>query len=214
MAQPVTIADLLDFALGRLSPDRSEAVAAHLTADAEARRRVDLFRDLARVVKAAPMEAAPIGAVAAAKAIMAPAATRPSLAARLGDLLRDIDAAVASLLFDSRAQPALAGVRGAGVAFQLAYRTDLADIDLHLDPEAGLNDDGAAIRWRMMGQVSSPDGAGGFSVVLTPAGEDTIVTDATADDRGRFELDVAPGCFDLYVTSDAGVIVLRAVDIP
>lgn len=98
---------------------------------------------LRRAVEAVRFDAAdpvPESTLAAARALGASLAARVGLVDRLRDAFalasQAVEAIVASVRFDSRLEPALAGLRG-GTGFALALAADGVEIDLECEPTEG-----------------------------------------------------------------------------
>ena len=112
---------------------------------------------------------------------------------------------VATLTFDSRIQPALAGARDTGAgSFQLLFEAEGADIDLLC--ERGQRG------WHITGQALSADPPElGWKVLATsPAGR--IETDT--DPMGEFRLhDLAPGVYELALRDVNHEIVLPNIEL-
>jgi hypothetical protein len=116
---------------------------------------------------------------------------------------------VAQLTFDSRLQPALAGLRGGPAEpGQLLYTTDRLDIELHLLP-AGPG------RVRILGQALSrdPDLNVADCAVQLLAGEREIGLTST-NELGEFTFEAIPGGdYTLVLVSEEGEIDLKHVDL-
>jgi len=107
---------------------------------------------------------------------------------------------LARLVFDSREQLAMAGYRGSGASYQLAFDCEPARVDLQILPQ----DRAVGERWRVRGQVTVRDGAEIGAVTLVAAHTDTVVATAVPDQAGRFKLDAHAGVFDLRIDLDDG----------
>ena len=107
---------------------------------------------------------------------------------------------LADLVFDSRAQPAMAGYRGIAASYQLAFESEPARVDLQILPQ----DRAVADRWRVRGQVTVRDGAELGAVTLVAEHTDTAVATAVPDQAGRFKLDSPAGVFELRIDLDEG----------
>ena len=195
-----TLADLVD---GRL-PESEAAELRRRLADADARTRADLawLQALASFRRAMPLEAPPEPVREALRAHFrrwAEGRRRPGPFQRL----------VAQLTFDSRLQPALAGVRaGATGPDQLLYTTDWMDIELHILP-AGPG------QVRILGQALPHDQDLDMvdCTVQLLAGEQELGLTG-ANELGEFTFEVAPGsdCTLILVTEE-GEIALEHVDL-
>ena len=118
---------------------------------------------------------------------------RASLASAPQSLLHRAEGALASLVFDSFAQPALAGARGGGAARQMVLRTEGFDIHLKIW--------GTSSTRRMAGQVlprSENSFVHGARLHLLLDGERFGST--AADKFGEFEFETVPvGCLSLQL---------------
>ena len=106
----------------------------------------------------------------------------------------------ATLVFDSRAQLAMAGYRGSAASYQLAFESEPARVDLQILPQDGNVGD----RWRVRGQVSVRDDAEVDAVTLVAEHSDTALATAVPDQAGRFKIDSDAGVFDLRIDLDDG----------
>lgn len=116
---------------------------------------------------------------------------------------------VATLAFDSRVQPAMAGARDAAPsAFQLLFTAQGTDVDLLCEREQE--------GWQITGQalapgVARPDAGALWRVAaMSPAGR----AEAEADSLGMFRLrHLAPGVYDLILRSANREILLPNVEL-
>jgi hypothetical protein len=104
----------------------------------------------------------------------------------------------AALAWDSRQQPALAGVRSAAAAgYRLLYTAPAAEIELLVEPSQGQR--------RIDGEVALEDGASAPALVQLLAADGAPQQETATDAFGRFHLGaVAPGAYTLLVTPAAG----------
>lgn len=195
-----TLADLVD---GRLSESEATEVRRRL-ADAAPRTQAHLawLQALAAFRRAMPLEAPPEQVREALRADFrrwAEGRRRPGLFQRLA----------AQLTFDSRLQPALAGVRGRPTEpGQLLYTTDRMDIELHLLPEG-------PGQVRILGQALAhdPDLSVANCAVQLLAGEQELGLTST-NELGEFTFEtVAGGDCTLVLASEEGEIELEHVDL-
>ncbi|HLU35690.1 MAG TPA: hypothetical protein VKZ61_07950 [Thermomicrobiales bacterium] len=123
-----------------------------------------------------------------------------------------VSAIVADLIFDSAATPEVAGLRGAsGRTRQLAFVSDLADLDVELTPQ---DDD-----WLVTGQLGMDEVPEGLRIRFIPSGEDPL--DATVPGaretgitgEGYFSLTLPSGGWTAAVTMDDATIVFQDIDI-
>ncbi len=204
MSRPrVSYKQLIAFAAGELADEEARQVEAHLAGHPEAVETVARYRMAHWTLQADDGVDPPPEAVARAKAVFEPGrepAGEPSLGERIGEL-------VARLIYDSRAEPALAGVRGAVTGFQLAY--ELPESEAQLDLQADVDEDGADTRrWRLVGQISSQQPLPPPQVALCRAGSLTPVRTVDADERGVFVVRIEPGTYDLRLHLPGGVNVV------
>ena len=113
---------------------------------------------------------------------------------------------VAALVFDSRAQPVLAGVRDAGgSAFKLLFESEDTSVDLLCEPERG--------DWRITGQVLSPTPPRGGWSVSASSGAHRV--ESEADALGEFRLPaLPPGRYELTVRGAERELLLPDVELP
>jgi hypothetical protein len=202
---------LIDYAASDLGEPEAAAVEAWVARDPSAARVVKLFR-LAqaslRVDEVPPAEAA-----ARARAIFERCrSARPARSDGPG-FAEALAGLVARLIFDSRAQPALAGLRGHGSGVQLTYELDRgpanerSELDLQAEPAP------ASRAWRVVGQVAGGARCDAMRVDLCPAGSPTPVRTVLGDRRGAFALSVEPGTYDLHLHLPEGVAIVPDIRI-
>lgn len=122
-------------------------------------------------------------------------------AARSSWLAR-MSAAVAELVFDSRAQVTLAGFRGGSASAQLSFETADATIDLRLSRHE------SGPLWRIQGQLAPCLTDRPATVQLLESYTLHEHARTTSADGGRFELDAAPGAYDLVIErSDQSIVI-------
>jgi hypothetical protein len=171
---------LLDFAEERLEEPRAARVRAHLDAGcSQCAKELSFWRRSLAGLEAGGWPEVPDAVVQRAFDLFEELMPPPTTWARI----------VASLVFDSRLQPSLAGARGsAGGSFQLLFRTAGADVDLLCEPEQdGWQISGQAltaappqIRWRVR------------------ASSDSQEAETEANPLGEFRLrGLAPGVYQL-----------------
>jgi anti-sigma factor RsiW len=198
----VTYDELIAFAAGELAAEQAGRVEAYASRHPDAAATIARYRMARSTVRADDGVDPPPQAVAEAKAIYRPP-REPSRAPSLGDSIAQL---VARLIYDSRAEPALAGIRGGATGFQLEY--ELPETEARLELQADVDEDGAdARRWRLVGQVTSHEPAAP-RVALCRAGSPTPMVEADADERGVFVMKVDPGVYDLHVHLSDGVAVV------
>jgi hypothetical protein len=199
---------LLAFAAGELTGDEKRRVAAHVAAHPAAARTVELYR-LAQVTTVADDTVAPPAEVVARVRRIyesRPVESKPSW-------LEKIDAVIASLIYDSRVQPAAVRYADASARFQLSFETEAADLDLQAERLEGSALPEAGARWRLVGQVSAEETLGVVEVALLTAGGLEPVALTRSDDRSVFTFDVAAGTYDLRLRLPDAVIVLEQIEL-
>ena len=190
---------LIAYAAGELRGADAQQVEAHLKRDPEAARTVHRYRLARQTVLGDDGVNPPTEVLERARLIFDPtlhAADRQSLADCVGDL-------IARLIFDSRAQPAMAGLRGPATSFQMTWQL-APDSGMELDLQAELTDTPGGEQWQLVGQVTSRDPIGPMTVDLCHAGSTASVHSVEADERGSFVLRVEPGPYDLHLHMPGG----------
>jgi hypothetical protein len=161
----------LDFVGGRLNSDDQEAAIAHLAGCGSCETAVAYWRRVEEAAASKHTTEPPAGVMRRAIAVFDPAALPVSTWKRL----------LASWVFDSRLQTALAGVRDAGTAFQLLAQVEDVEIDLLCEPDGD--------NWRITGQL----------VVEEPTLRSTArisgskAAEVALNDEGEFRFQGIPG---------------------
>ena len=134
----VSYEQLIAYAAGELDCEAAERVKRHLASSHEGSAIVRRFQMVAETLRRDDSQAPPADVLARVKALFADRrmATSPGLLATAVRM-------IAELVYDSRPQVALAGVRGAATAYQLAFESERADVDLEVEPDA---DAGSGLR--------------------------------------------------------------------
>jgi hypothetical protein len=187
---------VLQYAEDRADSGTGAAVAAHLGAGcASCGEAVEFVREVRATILADAAFAIPDAVRNDVAELYRRRFPRTSLLQRL----------VATLTFDSRLQPALAGARSAAAgSFQLVYEAPPLSIDLACERGAD--------HWRVMGQALPADAAAGSWEVRAEGADET--TEAKADDLGIFQLrDLPSGQYTLTLIRDAQEIVLPDVSL-
>ncbi len=200
MSHPrITHQQLIAYAAGELGGADAEQVQAHLERDADAAQTVRRYRLARETVLGDDGVDPPTEALERARSIFDPtvhAGDRQGLAESVGGL-------IAQLIFDSRAQPASAGLRGQATSFQMTWRL-APESGMELDLQAELIEAPAGERWQLVGQVTSRDPIGPLTVSLCHAGSIAAADSVDADDRGSFVLRAEPGPYDLHLHLPGG----------
>ncbi len=205
----VNYEQLIAYAAGELSPEQAGQVQAYLAANPKAAEPIALYKQAQAALQADQSAAPPAELVAKAKAIFASSPSEP--AATWLDHLQQL---IADLVFDSRAEPALAGYRGPATTFQLSFECEAANIDLEAEP---ITSAGATtpdqMRWRIMGQVDWQEAPSPVQIAVVEPGSKNPLAEAIADEHGMFEVEVPAGRFDVLFQADDKVVVLRDIEI-
>jgi hypothetical protein len=205
----ITYRQLIAYAAGELPAEEAAQVQAYLAANPSAAEPVALYRQARAALQNDQGADPPVDVVAKAKRIFAAARSDPAP----GWLAR-LEQFIGELVFDSRAEPALAGYRGAATTFQLSFECEVASVDLEAEPLVDGNTVGAdESQWRIMGQVDlrQPDAL--VELALVEQGAGAKVADAVADEHGMFTLEVKAGRYDLLLRVGDKVVVLRNIEI-
>jgi predicted anti-sigma-YlaC factor YlaD len=168
--------EALDLIEARATEDRVRFWDAHLQGCSSCRKRLNNWKEMGSLLKRENIESPPESAVRMAEAIFEfPQASEPTGWRNL----------IASVVFDSFAQPALAGARGAAANHQLLLTAEEFDIHIRLS--------GVGSERRLAGQILSR-GEGtlvpGIHVHLLDQG--TQVGTTTVDSLGEFEFHEVP----------------------
>lgn len=195
---------LVAFAAGELDAEAAALVTKRLAQTPDGAARLSLARKFVDSARNDRTAAAPVELMQSARSIFrAPPAP---LSRALGDL-RDL---VATLLFDSRIEPALVGFRGADDGFQVAYAAEDAEVELDFNPVTeDLRD-----AWQMMGQVTVRTGGGRARVAVVPRGGSAAILELESDEHGVFSGKLAPGGYDVTITLADGVVRIPTLDVP
>jgi anti-sigma factor RsiW len=202
-SRSVTYQDLLAYAAGELSGEEAARVHKHLRTAPAGAETVRLYQT-ARHSLATDDSVAPPEAVATrAKSLF-----DRSRVAAAESLLDRAGAIVASLLFDSRLQPAAVRATTSSNRIQLAYEASAVDIDLVAEPAAEAGNGAAATTWRLMGQAATEDGCDGTTVALIPAGATQPLMKTQTDEHGAFVFsDVPSGRYQLHLQLEMTILV-------
>lgn len=197
--------ELIDFAAGERG-SLTTTLKAHLKTHRAAATTVALYR-LARATLLADDGVAPsAAAVASARALFPPQRARAA-AEGIADHVAMI---LGRLIFDSRAEPALAGLRGPASGFQLTFELPDAQLDLQAEPVGG---HGGSARWRLVGQLACTGTVPEMKVELHHGGSNEPVQTVDAQERGIFTFDTGPGLYELHLRLPEATIVIPEIDI-
>lgn len=204
-AQP-NFEQLVAYVTGRIDAQEATRIEQHLARHPADARTVECLRAVVAAGRAGPLATVPDATLAAAKALYAERRVPQAGPSVWAAVLESARRLIAELVFDSRPQAALAGIRGGGGAFQLSYRCELAEVDMEIEKAA------TGATWRLMGQISSTGNSQPRCVMLTERGSNVPLTSVDPDEHGVFSLQAAQGEFDLLVILDSSVLVIAGID--
>ncbi|MFO0838765.1 MAG: hypothetical protein U1D55_09570 [Phycisphaerae bacterium] len=203
MSDQVAPDKLIAYAAGELPANETSQVEAAVQCSPELARQVEATRRLISLMRCDDSVSPPAATIARAKAVFQPKPTAmPEWFSTLGRV-------VASLIFDSRMQPALAGFRGDQDGFSLSFQADRAEIDLQVEPATGSEPPGT---WNVTGQVSDLS-AHAVELAWAWSDEGTLVRAVQSDSHGAFAFQTLPGTYDLLVKLEDRVLVASRVEI-
>lgn len=193
---------LLAYLLGEMPAAQRSEFEQDLARSAELRRALAGARAILETMQTDDSEAPGPDAVSAAlRSVLGPA---PEPAESWWNQLQQ---ALATLVFDSRAPGALAGLRGTTTAYQLSFEIDGVEIDVEVrSPEAN-----EPARGVILGNVAT-DTAPGPIALLTEDGRSQVAR-ADADQRGNFRIEARPGHYRLAVRIGTQAILLGGIEI-
>lgn len=212
----ITTEQLLSYAAGETAGVDPALIESYLRANPEAAATVARYRQVQRSVAEDDSVVPPDDVVCRAKAIFLEQRQARSTGARLSWLDR-LDTLIASLLFDSRLQPAM-GVRSSALLsdrVQLAFHTgDDPGIDIDLQAERLDEDEEGPGRWQVIGQVMAEADLANTPIAFVAPGTTEVVAEARADGSGMFELELPHGTFDLCLGLPARTVIVPNVELP
>ncbi|UCD75506.1 MAG: hypothetical protein JSV91_01035 [Phycisphaerales bacterium] len=195
---------LVSFVLGELDQDEAAAIAVHLASSAPAAEYVAKLREVLETMRSDDSEAPTAAAVRAGMAAFTQQAHSMPLA-----WLEQAQRYVLRLVYDTRAQPALAGFRGGDAGYQFAYGGEHGRVDLRVTPA----EQGQLGRWSVRGQVTTPEGVNIGSVALVTGGTSSTVGISVPDQHGQFRFDAEAGKYDVAVELDTGALIAPGLEI-
>lgn len=199
---------LAALASGDLAPEEALAAEAEAERSAEASSALAVMRTVIAALRTDDSTEPTATSLQRAKAVFA--RMRAGQAQR--SWLDGIVESIAKLVHDTRAQPALAGFRGAADGYQLTFEANELEIDLQIEQSSGSADDGALCQ--VIGQVSTPTGPGAKSIAFTAPGTRESLAEIATDSRGVFSIALPRGRYDLLVEGSGGVVVVSGLDVP
>lgn len=126
---------------------------------------------------------------------------------------------IASLTFDSRSTPALAGFRGSAGATQLEFTCDLGEIHIHATESAQSSDGRLTVRgvFQPTDALNSPPHEPPATFTLTPASSRPATAfpiTTTVDEDSMFVLHIAPGPYHATLRAAGTEIDLGVLELP
>ncbi len=197
---PNHIQQLVALATGELDGAEAEALRARLDSEPGLRAEYDRLAQSVSFLRAESSAEPSAEALKSAKRLLRE--SRPGAMERLSEGLRRL---VASLDFDTRLTPAVAGIRGGATAAQVAFSCEVADIDLEITPE----DDES---WRIACQIDA-DEDGDWDVTIVDRATDAAVRTLAAID-GAFRTTLGVGSYSLRLRRGDVEIEVGPLQIP
>lgn len=201
---PANIELLTLLVLGDLNPEEAAALQKEVDRSPEARAVVDHLRAMIQTLRTDDSVTPSREVVERAVAISS--TKHPSLVDRLSETV----AMVATLVFDSRGQAALAGFRGGMTGHQMAYSCPVAEIDLQVSPP-GASGGAWTVRGALDVGPDADDGVGFLRVGLVRPESRELVCEAPVDGKGGFKLHAPPGVFDLVIETSEDIITVERI---
>lgn len=207
MSTPLSFEHLVAFVVGELDARQRSRVEAELSQSPELAHQVAEIGEVIATMQTDKSPAPPADVVQRAIELLATRGGAP--APSVVELGRQVARFIAELIFDTRRHAALAGFRGSSSAYQLAYGSKAARIDLQLSPASNLSDD----QWRIRGQITPLDDGQVMGVRIQRLSGGGAAAHATPDHRGRFAMTAQPGMYDLVVRLTAADVVVEGLEI-
>lgn len=203
MSQSPSDEQLIAYLSGNLDRIEAEQLRGRLAVDPVAARRLQRFQTLLDTMRGDDSVDPPPATMAAAKQLFREraAASRPT---SWLDNLRQI---IATLTYDSRKTPALAGLRGAAGMVALVFEAGDAEIDLeiHTDHES---------RRRLLGQVSASGQDAPYAVRLRRSDDAQTLAETQTDEHGQFTLEAESGVYVLEIRLPVSMLVVPEFEVP
>jgi anti-sigma factor RsiW len=205
---------LVDFVSGDLDAARREVVEQAIAADPRVAETVRHLRRTLTVIGEDDTRRPTAGALRRAVALFETSPPNAMVA-----WLERVQREVARVVFDSHAEPALAGFRGELETRQLSYESDVARIDLQVVPQEPDDRLDGAFRARLRGQVTpAPEHVAGM-IIAAPSEhgvDDDVLTAGEPDAHGQFLITVDAGRYAVHFEFDDGAhaVTLPDLDIP
>ncbi len=203
-SHPVPYERLIDYAADDLSDLEAAAVAAHVATCMECAATVSRYRTVRRAMESVNSVGPSLAAMARARALFRHA--QPAVRAnRLHGLLP----VMARLAFDSQKGPLLMGLRGAGDVRHILFESEVADVDLQMEP---VTEHGQTV-WHILGQVGLDEPPRAIPIALVQTGASLPSVEMDADDHGTFSIRAVKGQYDLHVRLPSALLILPDLEI-
>lgn len=200
--KPIQLDELLAYAAGDLDAAAVRDMDVRLAADSDAQSTLARIRSLQQIACTDDSVAPPADVMARARALFAERRQPQTVS-----LLESVRRVVAELLFDSRLTPALQGVRGATKGYQVAYQSELAELEFEIAPFAV----SPGSQRTLIGQVT-PTGEAAVQAIELRSAEGEIHA-ATPDVGGAFTLHIATGFYRITCRCGESEVVIDDVRI-
>ena len=203
-----TLEQLAAYAFGELSGMEAAQIESAMRSTPSLAKSADRIRQLIATLKSDDTVAPSRFTIERVVAMFVDDGARPARTAPNGSSPLDhVRKVVATLVFNSRSQPALAGFRGAVGNVQMAFETDAGTIDLQIRP--GKN----PRVWKVQGQISCEEVAGLIDAAAVEAHSGRHIDSVRVDEHGRFHLTLPAGLYELHLQVDDHVVVLPNLDV-
>lgn len=199
--QPITNEQLIRYATGELESKEVAETEAHLLSSPQATKYIEKVRSVLKTMQTDDTQAPSLSLIKRTVATFSAVEERSPLA-----WLEPLRQVIAKLIFDSRAQPALAGFRGSSDGYQLTYKNELACVDLGVTKQQTHRD-----TFRLRGQTTTEQKREFGSVALLETGGKTPHAVAEMDKHGRFKIDAKPGKYDLAVQIGDEALIVQEI---
>jgi anti-sigma factor RsiW len=198
---------LLAYAADELSAAERAELDNRLARDPQALATLKLYQSAQQALAQDDSVAPPAHAVARAKSIY----VQPRRAPQTSWFER-AQQLVAKLVFDSRTQPALAGVRARSQSCSLVFETEREAVDLQAEPRRDA--DGRVTAWQLVGQVEQDEDSYKCPVAFIRLADKSHAAETTLDERGVFSLDLMPGTYEIRIGLPNHTIIVPKLDLP
>jgi len=191
------------FVLGELADAEAEAFAREIEHDEALRKRVDAVRQCVSGLRMPPMAEPSREAVRRVLALLPRAEERPTS----GSLFDLVGLVVAELVRDSRAPSVVPGFRG-GRGHMLAYRGELAAVDLRVSEVAGAR----FAMMRLTGVIETGVDASKVRVQIRAANGGEVQS-VVLDEGLIFSIELPPGVYDLALSDGVRAMLVPSVEV-